>query len=518
MMAMVGIRIVIRTDANETIGSGHFMRCMTLADELSQHGVDICFVSRSLPLHLQQMLHARGLKYFALPKPLKPHDLDELTHAKWLQTSQAQDAEQTLSLLDEKIYDWLIVDHYALDHRFEKLLRKACHHILVIDDLADRIHDCDVLLDQNFQKVSVNRYDKKVPPHCQLLLGPKYALLRNEFQVARRKAQIRKGEIQHILIFFGGVDAKNMTSMALQVLVESKTNVKVDVVIGPLHPEKKHIEQFCDAHGFACHIQTAAIADLMLHSDLAIGAGGMAVWERLCLGLPSVCIATADNQFQQLLDLHCAGYVLATTEIEDSKENAKVFLMNTIQQLTESSQTLSDLSQRGMTLVEGSGVKKVIEVLKAQMLHLRLAHTHDSPRIFNWRNHPTIRNNSSNHEVIDWNEHQTWFDNRLKNNLGPLLIGEIRTEPIGVVRFDIHQSNAEVSIYLVPDADLRGWGRLLLEQAEFWLKDHHPEVNKLYAKVLPNNEASKRLFAKMQYSANEKSLPLEFVKEIETSI
>jgi RimJ/RimL family protein N-acetyltransferase len=158
----------------------------------------------------------------------------------------------------------------------------------------------------------------------------------------------------------------------------------------------------------------------------------------------------------------------------------------------------------------------VLAVLKAQLLHIRLANIHDSQNIFNWRNHLQIRSISSHSQEISWSDHTQWFDKRLRSEHGPLLIGEIRHQPIGVVRFDIHESSAEVSIYLVPDSGLKGWGSLLLSHAESWLRRQFPQVLTLHAKVLPNNEPSQKMFAKLNYVAIETHTPLEYVKAVET--
>jgi RimJ/RimL family protein N-acetyltransferase len=230
------------------------------------------------------------------------------------------------------------------------------------------------------------------------------------------------------------------------------------------------------------------------------------------MGLPSVCIATADNQRQQLTDLQDAGLLIATTDSADSKK----FLKQTIAKLMTTGSYLQGLSQRGAAFVDGTGVCQVLAVLKAQMLHIRLANIHDSPHIFNWRNHPQIRSISSNTKEISWSDHTQWFDNRLRSDHGPLLIGEIRDQAIGVVRFDIYESSAEVSIYLVPDSGLKGWGSLLLSHAESWLQRHFPQVVTLHAKVLPDNEPSKKMFAKLNYVAIETHSPLEYVKAVET--
>jgi UDP-2,4-diacetamido-2,4,6-trideoxy-beta-L-altropyranose hydrolase len=305
------LRIVFRTDANLQIGTGHFIRCLSLPDEMRLQKAEICFVARNLPLHLQQMLNERGYTHHELPELKNPQPMDELPHAAWLQTSQSHDAEQTLAaLLGAGTWNWLVVDHYALDHRFEKPLRAVCQHVMVIDDLADRVHDCDVLLDQNFYHDQAQRYLNKVPAHCRLLLGPSFALLRPEFKAMRDKVQVRTGKVNNILVFFGGVDADNLTCQVLDVLIKLNLGVQVNVVIGQQHPQKETIRQLCEQHSYNCHVQTNQMASLMAEADLAIGAGGTAAWERCSVGLPSLCLVTAENQRQQLQDLQSAAFPL----------------------------------------------------------------------------------------------------------------------------------------------------------------------------------------------------------------
>lgn len=505
------LRIVFRTDANQQIGAGHFMRCLTLADEMHRSAADICFVARELPMHLQQMLTERGIEYLALPKPDDSQNTDELPHASWLKTSQAHDAEQTLSALGAGTWDWLVVDHYALDHRFETPLRKLCKHVMVIDDLSDRVHDCDVLLDQNFYHDQAQRYLDKVPAHCRPLLGPSFALLRPEFKEMRQQVQARTGEVNNLLVFFGGVDADNLTGQVLDVLIGLNLAVQVNVVIGQQHPQKEKIQQQCVQHGFNCHVQTSQMARLMAEADLAIGAGGTTVWERCSMGLPSVCIATAENQQQQLHDLQSGGLIFGPT----SQKDLMRFLSSYLKGLGAASKSLQAQSERVMALVDGRGAEKVAPVLMAHALQLRLAEAEDARAIFQWRNHPAVRNHSGNTQEISWDEHRQWFEKRLTTNSGPILIGEFNDKPVGVVRFDISNHEAAVSVYLVPESGFKGWGGCLLDQSEHWLRQHHPEVLTLHAYVLPNNEPSKKLFAKLNYTLNVSQAQLEFAKDLE---
>ena len=314
------MNIAFRVDASNQIGTGHFMRCLTLADELKKQGGQIRFISRNLPPHLSEMLNSKGMEYISLIMEAIQESIDELTHSSWLGTSQTQDAQATTQALADQSWDWIVVDHYALDERWESAVRMSCKKLMVIDDLADRQHYCDVLLDQNYYVDMQTRYLSKVPAHCQLLLGPQYALLREEFRTLREKVKVRTGNVKKILVFFGGGDADNHTSLAMQALAELNSKQQVDVVIGVQHPNREQIQQACINHGFICHVQTTRMAELMAEADLAIGAGGTATWERCCLGLPTICFCLAENQHKLISDGAAAGFLYAPISGRDLLE------------------------------------------------------------------------------------------------------------------------------------------------------------------------------------------------------
>lgn len=355
------MKIVIRVDASAKIGTGHFMRCLTLADGMKKRGATVRFVSRHLPEHLRSMLAAKGYEFVILDSTQDDMCLDGLAHAHWLGVSQAQDAMDSIQVLSGVTWDWLIVDHYALDARWELVLRQTAKNILVIDDIADRQHDCDVLLDQNLYADMNSRYDGKVSAHCQLLLGPSYALLRDEFRQLRKQIKPRNGSVNRILVFFGGVDADNYTGCAIDVLSEiGIPDLHVDVVIGFQHPCREQIEAACAQAGFICHVQTDKMAELIAAADLAIGAGGSASWERCCLGLPALLVALADNQINiaKALDAFGACIYVGTlnTENRPIMRNAIVDLLNTPSQLKV-------VSEKSYSLVDGLGVDRVCQEL-----------------------------------------------------------------------------------------------------------------------------------------------------------
>ena len=502
-------RIAFRTDANSEIGTGHFMRCLTLADELHQNGSKIYFISRGLPINLKNMLRMREITLLELTINLNSDDVDELQHSNWLTTSQGRDAAQTIALLGEVKLNWIIVDHYAIDQRWESQLRSLALNILVIDDLADRKHDCDVLLDQNFYSNKHERYLRKVPKNCHMLLGPEFALLRKEFRDRRCLIKPRTGDVKNILVSFGGFDSQNFTTVALKALIKLNWDVHVNVVVGKNHPELREIETLCRSRNFDLHIQTSNMAHLMAQADLAIGAGGTSLWERICMGLPTICMVAADNQKKQITDLQKEGLVDVVEEKKDLIDSVYLRLYKYTNEFNT-----REISQKLIDMVDGYGAIKVCDLLINGFVQIRLADESDSKNIFAWRNHPFIRKSSISTDEINWNDHNTWFEDKCGKVNSPILIGEIDHKPIGVVRFDIDKDISDVSIYLVPEKSNRGLGTKLLSAAENWLAINRSNVKTVRAFVLCGNEASIKLFARLKYIKTSEADQFKFVKKV----
>jgi UDP-2,4-diacetamido-2,4,6-trideoxy-beta-L-altropyranose hydrolase len=356
------MNIAFRTDATRQIGTGHFMRCLTLADGLKKKGARIRFISRNLPAHLRVMLDAKGVEYLPLSTDAAQEPIDDLAHSKWLGTSQIQDAKATIQVLADHLWDWVVVDHYALDERWESTVRVSAKQLMVIDDLADRRHDCDVLLDQNFYADMQTRYSGIIPLHCQLLLGPRYALLREEFKKLRKQIKPRTGDVKKILVFFGGMDVDNYTSLAIEALVAMNNGLHVDIVIGGLHPYREQIQNSSIVHGYECHVQTTRMAELMAEADLAIGAGGSSSWERCCLGVPALLVALAENQ----VDIAKALDSIGACVYLGSKDKANLsILQQTMTNLLASHDQLAITSLNAFSLVDGIGVSRVCQLLRS---------------------------------------------------------------------------------------------------------------------------------------------------------
>lgn len=271
---------LIRVDASIHIGSGHLMRCLTLAKALRRAGITSHFLGRDLPGQLFALIAQAEFPLLVLPAKTQLTALDETVEAK-----------ESLALLQHD-YHLLIVDHYQLGATYSKLMRQRCQKVMQIDDLANRQLDCDLLLDQNLFFDMAKRYQQLIPASCQSMLGPHYALLRDEFY--QTQAQHRT----HLLIGFGGSDEQNLTSRALEALMILKlSDVPADIVIGANNPWRAEVEALVSRLPNALlHVQCNYMAKLMCRARLMLGSGGSSHWERCICHLPALIVTGAENQ------------------------------------------------------------------------------------------------------------------------------------------------------------------------------------------------------------------------------
>lgn len=353
------MRVAVRVDGSRQIGIGHFMRCLTLANALAKQGAHIRVVSGQMPDHLQHFATKDGHEFSLLTRDADPGTVDDLQHSHWLGSSQASDAEATIRTLADRDWDWLVVDQYALDARWERALYGTVRRILVIDDLGDRAHDCDLLLDQNLYPDMETRYVGKVPARCELLIGPRFALLREQFSRLRDSTQVREGSVQRLLVLLGGMDANNETAKAILAIAQLPHRPReIDVVIGVQHPARTDIEDLCARHGYRCHVQPPHLAELMAKADLAIGASGSTSWERCCLGLPTLCLTHAVNQVAIAEGLQAAG---AIVNLGDGGRITAEDIAAALQRLIDGPAVLTSLSRASRAIVDGEGTRRVVE-------------------------------------------------------------------------------------------------------------------------------------------------------------
>lgn len=295
------MRVVFRTDGSVNIGSGHVVRCLTLADSLGARAAEVLFVCRMHDGNLCDTIEERGYAVIRLPKPrIKTRAEATSPYRAWLGASWQADAEQTRNAIEDWGIspEWIVIDHYEIDRRWEAALRPSVQRIMVIDDLANRTHDCDLLLDQNLAPEMRTRYTDKVPAACRMLLGPRYALLQPLYGQLSRRLPRREGPIRRIFVFFGGVDSPNLTGRTLDAILGlERPDIEIDLVVGGNSPHASTIREQARGHAnIHLHHRLPTLAPLMAKADLAIGGGGAVTWERACLGLPSLVVVLAENQ------------------------------------------------------------------------------------------------------------------------------------------------------------------------------------------------------------------------------
>ncbi len=361
-------QIAFRVDASTEIGTGHVMRCLTLADTLRQKGATSLFLCRPHQGHLLDVISKRGHEVVALPE-FSGDWRCEVTipsHASWLGTSWQQDAEDTLAVLAGRNFDWLVVDHYALDAHWQDAVKTAFHNLLVIDDLADRRHACDLLLDQNLGRTKAD-YTGLLGLSTKALIGPEYALLRPEFAQLRSESLDRRKspQLKRILITMGGVDKANVTSQVLRALDDSSMpdGVEVVVVMGSNAPWLDQVRETASQMKYKANVLVGVsnMARLMTDSDYAIGAAGSTSWERCCLGLPSMILVIAENQWKIAEALDRSG--AATLSAVDGLKEA----LNQVFSDDSLVRRFRDQAERAGALGDGLGADRIaIKLIGAQ--------------------------------------------------------------------------------------------------------------------------------------------------------
>jgi UDP-2,4-diacetamido-2,4,6-trideoxy-beta-L-altropyranose hydrolase len=355
------MKIVFRVDASVRMGVGHFMRCLTLAEALRERGAQLRFICREHAGNLIKLLQQKAIPVTALPGPAINDTTSGEDYVAWLGVTQVEDVEQTIEALGGEQPDWLIVDHYGLDVEWEQRLRPHVSKLMVIDDLADRAHCCDLLLDQNwFGDDTPTRYRNLVPPHCKCYLGPEYALLKPEYAQLRASMPPRNGTVRRVLVFLGGSDPTNQTSKVLTALMQPcLAHLQVDVVIGQNHPDVEGIAaQVAARPGSTLHQGLPTLAHLMSRADLMISAGGSTTWERLCLGLPAVVISVAANQTSTNVTLMNAGYIDFLGEMN---EVCVSNIADAVWHSLANAATLKAQSSLGQKMVSGIGAQVVCQ-------------------------------------------------------------------------------------------------------------------------------------------------------------
>ena len=479
------MRVLIRADASPAIGSGHIGRCLTFARVLRQQGGHVAFACRRLPGHRLDSLAAEGFEIFALPDRYPAEDPQQSIEAMlpW----QADIAALGQALDDLPAFDWIIADHYGLDHHWQTAARRWAQRVAAVDDLATRTYSVDLLVNQNLSGTP-EAYAGLLGADCQTLLGPRFAMLREEFCCP---AIDIKRQAKRVLVNFGGFDAAMQTHHAMLALADF-AELEVDFVAGADNPAWDEMQALAaDRPNWRLQRFVSDFYRLMTEADLFIGAGGGTSWERAVMGLPVICIAVSNNQ-------QANGEIMATSGAHvflGAREQVSVEQLRQAVGFVVSNQGLrQSLADRSRQLVDGLGAQRVAAALMGAVLPVRKATLDDAQLLFEGRNAQAVRRGSLDSRPIDWLSHQAWLAASLINEQRLLLIAEAGDGPVGVLRYDLLGASAEVSIYLFEGRFGLGWGRALLARGEAFVKTYWPHLQTITAQVLPANQPSLSLF------------------------
>ncbi|MFL6622353.1 MAG: UDP-2,4-diacetamido-2,4,6-trideoxy-beta-L-altropyranose hydrolase [Sulfurifustis sp.] len=466
------MRILFRPDVSSGKGMGHLMRCLALGEELRRLRAEVEFLSDTNSTNATERIARAGFSVSQLQTDGESRFLREGAHA-----------------------DWIVVDHYGLDRAWESMARGVAKRVMVIDDLADRPHDCDLLLDQNAHERPAERYRGLVPDRCEALFGPKYALLgRSYIRYRSRVQRPADGAELRILVSFGGSDPDNVTLKVLQALARTRTKpYRIDVVVGKDYAYADTLRRYASPSGHISYYRDVAdMAPFVARADLVIGGGGISAWERCALGRPAIVIALADNQRAIGEWLSGTGAVLYLGSAVDVSEAA---IASGVESLLFDQARLHAMAAAAARQTDARGAQRVAAKLLGYVdregcpIVLRELEPADREVLFRWQQDPSTRRYSRDQRAPQWGEHQAWFEQRLRSERWTRII--LRDDiAAGVIRTDPRPDNCEeVSIVIAPTERGRGIGAQALRLLQ------QERRRPLSAFVHSNNADSRRLFA-----------------------
>tara|TARA_Y100000816_G_scaffold1913_1_gene1081 strand:+ start:29216 stop:30286 length:1071 start_codon:yes stop_codon:yes gene_type:complete len=351
------MQVIFRVDSSKNIGSGHVIRCLRIANKLRDKSADCSFICKELSGSLIKLIKDQGFKVFLLSQEIKmPNKNSSIIVDKLF--NWKTDALQTAEILKNLQTNTLIVDHYGIDKKWEDYQKPYCKKIMAIDDLDNRKHSVDIILDQNLFPNIQKRYLKNSNKNCRKFIGLEYAFLDPNFIKKRKFIRRQKKEVSKIFIYLGNTGSSNILRRILKVFIDNSLNkFKIEVIFTGDAEEKNKIINLSRNHKFIKILDTQPnLADIMSSADLSIGAGGLTTWERIYLGLPSAVITVADNQKECSEYLNSLGLIWLIghhDQIDDNK------ITDDIKKIL-SSENLIDFSKRCLSVNVGTKSSEVI--------------------------------------------------------------------------------------------------------------------------------------------------------------
>lgn len=508
------MKVFLRADSSLSIGSGHIIRCLNLAKTLRHSGAQCFFISKN---HRGNILDKIGLEGFPV-KVISVSDEPDVyirDEKSWLNGSQRDDAEQFISLVKQQCNnpDIIIVDHYSLDSEWE-ILVKTCFpdtNLVVIDDLCNRPHHCDLLIDQTYQR-SAEEYSSLNENNARILAGAKYALLSPVFSQLRHQSIERKARLaipKTLILTMGGVDAHNVTGKVLKYLEQAvfENIEKITVILGSACPYSAEIHAFAERSKYKIDVLTNVtnMAELMLEHDFAIGAMGGTTWERCAMGLPAVNVAIADNQITIARNLSRVGAIVLYAD-HFSKDELCNALHNLVTHYHKQHALAMEICD-GLGLFRDIQEMVLISAKDGVNVTLRHATTEDIDFVYQLQCEPQTRQYARNPEIPSYQNHVDWMQRKLNDNGTSFYIIE-HDGPCGVLRLDPLKhvcAECEISIFLTASCHGKGVASAAIRRALML----HNDITML-ATVLPENQASHQLFERLGFI---KISPSEYISE-----
>lgn len=474
---------------------------MALAHSLREFGSRILFVARASDFDTRGEVVRRGFEAATLHASavlgVVPICEGEPRHAGWAGVQWQQDASETASVLADWKPDWVVVDHYSFDALWHRHVIEALgSRVAVIDDLADRELCASLLIDHNLSRDHRRKYAGRIEAGIRILGGPRFALVGPRY--ADGSVHVPSGTVRSIGIFMGGVDRPDFSQLAWKACREvAGHRGPITIVTTCANPNLARLES-ATSNDSSTEIRTDLpdLHDFHVAHDLQIGAGGGAIWERCCVGAPTLVLVAAENQRAGVAELVEHGAVAGLAPgVEPTVESVGAAIAG----LISAPEQLAQFSASARSLVDGLGARRVALALLASRLRVRLAKSEDAALIHQWRNHPSTRSVSRNPDAISFERHLEWLRKVLDDDDRRLFIGEVAGRSVGVVRFDRAGSDIEVSIFLDPCWYGLGLGPAMLAAAEEEVARALPGGGRFAATVLEHNDGSRRLFESAGY-------------------
>jgi UDP-2,4-diacetamido-2,4,6-trideoxy-beta-L-altropyranose hydrolase len=401
---------------------------------------------------------------------------------------------------------WLVLDGYHFDPAYQQAVRDAGFHLLVIDDKAHLpVYHADILLNQNLGA-------EKLKYHCDsdttLLIGSQYVLLRQEFMAWRGWQREIPKVARKVLVTMGGGDPDNVTLKVIHALGQVKVDeLEAVIVVGGNNPNYDILKSTLYNLQFKIRLErnVSNMPELMAWADVSISAGGSTCWELAFMGVPSLLLVCADNQCRIAEELSKVGLVinLGWYEHVTTTQIAETFIKILDTTLR------NEMSVKGKILIDGMGAKRVAKMILAHSIVLRRVSESDCEMLWKWVIDPEVRASSFIPDPIPFEKHRQWFSAKLRDSKFIQFIAmDIQGTPIGQVRFDINNDEAEIDISIAINQRGKGYGSKLIRKGvqEF---QKMSMINIIHAFIKPENEPSLNSFR----GAGFINLGLEMVKE-----